>query len=268
MITPLMHILSCYDEHYTVGNPVDILYLSKSDRELIVGEAKRLCNLILDETKFLKMPTDTGRHVMCTTQSLANNVFAISPFTALLLQRIQECATAYLNRVDLTDTSVEDDLSTDAIVLKMEGNPRYVYYYVYTVMQLPALTYEAKINRLNELLQTLQTHVSSDSKDVKDTEDKKDFYNRLSLHSKVEYWRGMLLSDYIYYYGVVPPEFDEKTMETLYKELRDLGFYGFVNPLQMYLEFNNSRVNRKVDIDVEDWVLEFLSKVVLSGGVS
>ena len=160
--------------------------------------------------------------------------------------------------------AAEDDLSADAVVLRLEGNPRYVYIYVYNVMEMPALSYDDKIKKLRDVLLTLKSRSV-----VKDSELRNDrLLQRLELHSMQNYWAGMLMSDYITYYGTIPPAFEEETIEVLRKELSDLGFYGFVNPLQMYEEFTHSRVARKVNVTVEEFVIEFLTKVVLSGGAN
>lgn len=272
MITPLMHILSCLNESYEVEKPVDILYLNRVDRELIVGEARRLGKQLLNGEQFLVMPSDTGLEMVGTVQSIAGEARTISPFTALLLTKARQCFPVYLRELDSVSTEViEDDLSTDAVVLRLEGNPKYVYYYVYNVMQTPSLSYDGRIGRLKELLYTIQSHVVIRNESVTDggmTTQKKYLMSRLELQSHFQYWRGMLLSEYIRYYGVVPPEITEETLEVIKKELWDLGFYGFVNPLKMYLDFNNSRVSRKIEVTIEDWVIDFLTKIVLSGGAT
>lgn len=264
MITPLMHILSCLDEKYQVGPPVDILYLGRTDRELIISEARRIGNIFDDADKIMFSMSDTGLEMVAQHQEIAGSLKAISPYTSLLLTRLRECLPTYKRELDTVAPDVaEDDLSTDAVVLRLEGNARYVYVYVYKIMETQAaLTYDAKIAKIRELLLTIKSHSIVENNDLKDGHLKR----RLELHSMFNYWKSMLMSDYIRYYGTEPPVFDEVVLKTMKAELNDLGFYGFVNPLVMYQEFNNSRVARKVEVNIDDSVVDYLTKVVLSGG--
>lgn len=265
MITPLMHILSCLDEKREVGAPVDVLYLSRSDRELVIQEAERLGSLFNDENKVWITDSPCGRKMVSEIQVVAGKSVTLNPYTALLLTRVWQCFPMYTKEINAVPAdAAEDDLSADAVVLRLEGNPRYVYIYVYNVMEMPALSYDDKIKKLRDVLLTLKSRSV-----VKDSELRNDrLLQRLELHSMQNYWAGMLMSDYITYYGTIPPAFEEETIEVLRKELSDLGFYGFVNPLQMYEEFTHSRVARKVNVTVEEFVIEFLTKVVLSGGAN
>ena len=263
MITPLMHILSCLDEKYQVGPPVDILYLGKTDRELIIHEARRLGVILNDADKIMCSVSDTGLEMVAPQQEIAGSLKSINPYTGLLLTRVRSCLATYNRELDTVAPDVaEDDLSTDAVVLRLEGNARYAFVYVYKIMETPALSYDAKIAKLRELLLTIKSHSVVENNELKDGNLKR----RLELHSMFNYWKGMLMSDYIRYYGVEAPTFDETTLKVMKSELNDLGFYGFVNPLAMYQEFNNSRVARKVEVNIDDSVVEYLSKIVLSGG--
>lgn len=272
MITPLMHILSCFNEDYAIENPVDVLYLNRKDWELIVTEAKRLCSLVTDEDALFSIDSPTGYTMISPTQSIAGTATNLCPYTALLLTRLKSCVPVYLREVNTVSIEeAEDDLSTDAVVLRLEGNPRYIYYYVYSVMEMSSMSYDAKISKLKELLNTVRSHVLTQTA-IFGGEDanpqQKKLLQRLEMQSKFNYWKGMLLQDYIMYYGSVPPEFTRDTMKTIKRELWDLGFYGFVNSFQMFLSFTGSRVTRKRDVDIDEWVITFLTKIVLSGGAT
>ena len=265
MITPLMHILSCLDEKYEVEAPADILYLSRYDRELIIQEAKRLGSFFSDENKIWISESPTGKKMVSDIQVIVGKSQSLNPYTALLLTRVWKCFATYLREVDIVspDTS-NDDLSTDAVVLRLEGNPRYVYVYIYNTMETPSLSYDAKIAKLHELLMTIRSH--SVVRDLTSRDAK--LLSRMELHSMLSFWKEMLISDYIEMYGEEPPPFTEETIETIRSEMTNLGFYGFVNPLEMYQQFNSSRVARKVEINIDEEVVDFLVKVVRSGGVS
>lgn len=265
MITPLMHILSCLNSQYAIGAPVDILYLNKQDRNLIISEACRLGSILTEGEDIWVAPSPTGIDMVCQTQVINNEAKTLNPYTALLLTRVKNCFPKYYQEVDSTKVeSSDEDLSTDAVVLRLEGSPRYIYMYVYNVMEMPSLSYDARIEKLRELLLTIQSHVAV----VEDVEASATLTSRLELQSKLSYWKGMLLADYITYFGSLPEEFSDGTIATVRKELQDLGFYGFVNPLKMYQDFSGSRVSRKVQVNIEDWVVAYLTKVVLSGGAT
>ncbi len=265
MITPVMHVLSCLNAKYEIEPPVDTLYLNKQDRELIIREAKRLATYFEDENKIWISESQTGLRMVSEVQVIAGKSQSLNPYTALLLTRIWKCYPMYLKEVDtVVADSSNDDLSTDAVVLRLEGNPRYIYVYVYNTMEASALSYEVKIGRLLELLLTIKSHSVIKDTTPRDTR----LMGRMELHSMFSYWKGMLMSDYIDMYGEAPPEFTEDTIEVIRRELSDLGFYGFVNPLEMYQQFNSSRVSRKVEINIDDEVIAFLTKVVLSGGAT
>lgn len=262
MITPLMHILSCLDENYEVGNPVNILYLSKSDRDTILAEARRLCGLVLDPEVIATMDGQ-----VFPVQYSGDNSITLSPYTVALLERIQSCATVYLDSlkdVGKGKTEDDDDLSTQATILRLEGNPDYIYYFVYKMMEAQALTYDVKIAKLAELLAMLNAHGGEKlGKAVEDTE----LPLRLELHSGIRYWKSMLMGDVMRRMHSVPPEpFTEKTIDVMRDQLKALGLYGFVNPLRMYRDFSSSRVERKSNVNIPDRVLIFLGKVVQSGG--
>ena len=263
MITPLMHILSCLDEEYKAGAPIGMLHLNRSDWDLIVTEAKRLGSLFSDETKIWITESPAGLSVVSEVQVIDGSPVNLNPYTALLLTRVYECFPLYLRELGkLSVDVVEDDLSADAVVLRLEGNPRYVYVYVYNTMELPSLSYEAKILKIQELLFTILRHSVVQSNNLINDASR----NRLEMHSRFGYWKGMLMSDYVKHNGTVAPPFTLDTLETMRAELKNLGFYGFVNPLQMFMDFSGARVSRKVEVNISSEVIAFLMKVVASGG--
>lgn len=266
MITPMMHILSGMDEQYRMGHPVNILYLNREDRDLVIGEAKNIGARLNNENKVWITDSPTGEKMVADTQVVVDESITLNPYSALLLTRLWECFKVYSQEVDKDDVEeVSDDLSTDAVVLRLEGAPRYIYVFVYNVMEMPSLSYDAKIAKLQELLHILQTHSVVLNTEASDPSLRKTLA-RMELHSKLSYWKVLLMQDYMRVYGTVPPGFTPETINVIRQDLANMGFYGFVNPLQMYKEFTTSRVSRKVSVDVDDFVMEFLTKVVRSGG--
>ncbi len=261
MITPLMHVLSCLDENYEVDKPVDILHLSKSDRDVIIAEARSLCSTVLNPDIVCMMDD----HVY-PVQYSGDNSIDLNIYTVALLERIQQCARHYIEHLKDTGKrdSSDDDLSTQATILRLEGNPDHIYYYVYKVMETAALSYDAKIAKLSELLAMLNAHGGEKlGRAVKDSE----LPARLELHSQLGYWKAMLMSDIMRNTLEMPTvPFTKDTIGIMRGQLAELGIYGFVNPLKMYQDFSSSRVTRKVTVNIPDKVLIFLSKVVQAGG--
>lgn len=265
MITPLMHVLSCLDKDYKVGPPVSILYLNKSDWELIVQEARRLGSFFEDENKIWISESPTGLRCVAPVQAVAGQSKSLNKYTSLLLTRIWQCYQVYQKELDtIAPTTEGEDLSTDAVVLRLEGNPRFIYTYVYNVMKTLSLSYGNRIAKLTTLLATLKSHTVVQSSEEMDA----GLRERLEMQSYASYWRGMLLCDYVKYYGTVPEEFTSETLTLVKNELKDLGFYGFVNPLKMYQDFCSSRITRKVEVNIDETVVDFLTRIVRSGGVS
>lgn len=263
MITPLMLILSSLNEKYEMDKPANILYLSKLDRDVVLSEARRLCDLALNPEVVATM----DGHVF-PTQFSGDNSITLSPYTVAFLERVQACAKVYQEHLrtgskHASDDS-DDDLSTQATILRLEGNPDYIYYYVYKMMEVQTFSYDVKIAKLAELLAMLNAHGGEKlGRAVEDTE----FPRRLELHSSIGYWKSMLMGDVMRRTNALPEEpFTEDTIEVIREQISALGLYGFVNPLQMYRDFSSSRIERKTDVNIPDRVLIFLGKVVQSGG--
>lgn len=261
MITPLMLVLSSLNEKYETDSPVDILYLSRTDRDLILSEAARLCDRVLDENI---IAVYEGR--VFPTQYCGGDAITLNIYTAALLERLIKCAKVY--KASSTGVAVDDDQSSDlsaqSTVLRLEGNPDHIYYYVYKLMNAATPTYDMKIQKLTELLLTLHTH--SGDRFGMPSEDPK-LHSRMELHSQLSYWKTMLVGDVMRQALGLPEEpFTESTVDVIRSQLKTLGFYGFVNPLQMYKDFSNSRVSRKAAVNIPDKVLIFLGKIIQSGG--
>lgn len=261
MITPLMHILSSLNDKFETDRPVNILYLNKSDRDLILSEAARLCDMALDENVIATMD---GR--VFETQYYNGQAITLNPYTMVFLERLIQCAKLYKNGHIATEEASESDkdLSAQSTVLLIESNPDHIYYYVYKMMSSRNLTYDQRIQKLQELLIVLNTHSGGE---VGPKVDNSGFLARIELQSHISYWKTMLMCDVMRITGAIPEEpFTEATIETIREQLKFLGFYGFVNPMKMYKDFSGSRVTRKSDVNVPDYVLVFLAKVIQSGG--
>ena len=264
MITPLMLLLSCINEEYHYDHLVDISYLNKADRNLIMREAIRLGKRACDEDLILMTEDNFGNKVVDTVQVVDDSVISITPYTAALLTRIQKCYThalSVLSKTQLEDgDSVSEDVNT--VVLRLEGNSNYIYTYVLDVMDSKSLSYSVKMQKLTDV------YTAISKTDAVETVADSFLLQRLHLQSTEEFWERLLLLDVITRGDVAMHSVDSSTLETVKAELKNLGFYGFVNPEAMYLEFTGSRISNKTVYSVETYVIDFLRKVLLSGGCS
>lgn len=264
MITPLMHILSCLDKDYSMVSPLSILYLNKVDRDVIISEAKRMCDMLFDGDIIAidDQPSLDGRYLVSRDQVVNDSYRTINVYTQLLLTRIRDCARKYVADVNnVAKQEDNEDLSAESTVLNMEGNPEYVYKFVYTTMRgATQSNFGSKIEKLQEIYSVLISHT-----DVQEGDDKA-MLDRLGAQAQMNYWRTLLMRDYMQAFRTLPPEFNATTVEEIREDLQSLGFYGFVNPLEMYNAFSRSRIGRKSNVVVEPTSMEFLRDAILAGG--
>lgn len=270
MVTPLMWILSSLDADYKYDKPYTLSYLSKSDRADLLSEIRWIGYQLTNEDKILPKYDDNfeicrdanGDPIIDTVQLISGELTPIHPATAALLTRLVKAYKIFDKHIIEISSIDEKDLGDDDIVLRIEGNPNYVYDYVIQLMSQRRASYESKIQRLAELLATILGHSmfgSGDSYVEKMIE-------RMQLHSKSSYWIRMLTSDVIRSSNSISDPITVETLGIVKKELKLMGFYGFVNPLQMYLDFASSRITKKSEINVDSSVIKYLDKVVRSGG--
>ena len=262
MLTPLMLLLSSINEKYEFDSPVNTMYLSRSDRELVVSEADRLGRMSKDDNLVLCTEDVYGNVVVDTAQAVNGRIVEISLATAMLLTRVRQAHDVFSNVGINESTEIDSsDLGTDSVIMRIEGNPHFVYTYVHSLMTSTGIDYKAKVGKIAELYTSIITHLGV-SQDDSNT---KVLLDRLSLHSNVQFWQQLLMSDMLKhgYTGNIVTSEDIKTVK---RELLSMGFYGFVNPLKMYLDFSGARVMRKVDVNVDENVVTFLEKIVKSGG--
>lgn len=255
-----MLLLSCLNQDYRCDQPVDILYLNYTDRSLILKQADRIGKFV---TEYLgSMESPSGKEIVDTVQYINGDTVNIKPETAALLTRLRECYKVFKRSKNIAAAEEDtDDLGTDAIILRLEGNPKFVYVYVYNLMENKGLEYNVKMAKLLEIYNSIINHVQVQN----ETDREQASYKRLELQSTAEFWQRMLTLDVMRDYQTTRA-ITPKDLENVKKELRMLGLYGFVDPLKMFKDFSGSRVNRKVNVQIGDEVIEFLERVVKSGG--
>lgn len=263
MITPLMLLLSGIRSDFTYDRPVDISYLMRSDRTLLLREATRLGEKSLDESYISVVPDANGGEVCDTVQYTGTGSLDIHIATALILTRIRESYLSYKRYSEKSSSDLEEDLDADIVVMRLEGKPDYVYTYVYQVMDNKALDYMTRINMIYQVYSIIDRNTGVSLMDLTNNF----LSSRLEQQSHVSFWQQLIMNDWMSRFNAVPDVVDENTLKTVQSELDSLGFYGFVNPWKMYTDFISSRVNRKLELNIEKETLDFLRTVVKSGGV-
>lgn len=266
MITPLMLLLSSINQDLAYDHPVDLTYLSRDDRALIVGEAERIGRVVSDSAKVIFTESRGGEPYADLDQVVGDSFVRIHPATAMLLTRVKEAYRVFQRMSAGAVAEAEDeDLGADEVVLRLEGNAKYVYVLVQQVMAKKSIDFDTKVAQLADIYKqiTLTGDSQETSKAISFLRD------RLELQSYQQFWCRLFTADLARYGlfqedSIVQPE----DLETVKKEIRLFGLYGFVNPKEMYEQFASARVSRKTSVKVEPEVVEFLSKVVRSGGGS
>lgn len=263
MITPLMLLLSSTRADGTFDKPVDTVYLNKNDRKVILDEVHRMGRMICRGDDYWVTEEINGKQCMDVCQAVDTKMVDISMATAVMLDRIKESYEVFCKYDTPVGSEEDTDFGLDNLLLQVEGNPRYIYVYVYNVMSSRGSTYNAKMAKLKELYDIISVGSTESSGD-----DQSDpLTARLEEQSYYEFWQRVLMRDIMVRTGA-PAVVSKEDIDRVKVELKQLGFYGFVNPYEMYKEFLGSRINRKSEIEVSEDTVEFLRQIITSGGVS
>lgn len=264
-MTPLMYVLSVYNEQCQPDRAIDLSFLSQKDSGTIRAEVNRIAKIVNDETK-VAVDTVANKIVVDTMQFVNDEIVNINPLTAMLLTRVRNAIPVVTTAMDaLEKTDEVDTLTNNAVVLRIEGSPYYAYVFVYKTMQSTLLNYESKIDKIRGVLEAILSSAENvEGSDLVDQHTMK----RLQLHASAEYWYKMLLSDYVSCYGDVPDLqcTASEIPHVVRNELAQFGIRGFCNPLTMFANFSTSRIKRKVGVKIDQEIITFLSQVVWSGG--
>lgn len=261
LITPVMFLLSGITKDFGYDHPVDIMYLNMSDRALILREVERLGKNVSDDDMTLTTTDVLGNEVVDTSQLCAGEIIDISLPTAVILTRLRQAYASYKNTA-ITSVETGSDLDTDTVLLRLEGNPKYVYTYVYEMMENRSLDYDDKIAKIFELYSSIMGYMENVGNNNNDF-----LVRRLEEQGSLAFWQRLITVDCVRRTGTIPSAVTEETISKTKEELNKLGYYGFVNPWKMYSEFVTSRINRKVELNINAEVIDYLETVVKSGGV-
>lgn len=281
-----MYILSGYNKSFQYEEPISLSYLRLDDENAILSSVSQIKEIIdtlslNDEYWYL-----SRAGVKQITRIDVVQTRGYSEYTIALLNRVRD-AFASGKLYDQQDKANTLDLSLDMkqLLYRLEGNPDFIYRYVYNTFKTHQENEQSKgkgsrkeriidnsIEKLTELYQIIMQSSGEYNLTPQDEQEDAKRIERLQLHSDFSYWHRMLLNDHIryfdsfYYDKYNLPETQEDLIKTIRKDLKDLGIVGFVNPIQMYEEFKSSRVERKLGVQIDSDVKEFLRTTILSGG--
>lgn len=253
MITPLMYLLTGYDEDFNY-NPVNNIEEFLAETKVLQSEIKRLGNILFDEFTVNVEEIADNKIITSTNQIVATEIISISPYTALLIDRAKLAYEKYKNQ-----KYAVKEISTSDIVTRIEGSSYNAYKFVFNTMHSSA-TYKENISKIKDILDIISTN----SVELNSNTDKEEINKRFEVQSNVSYWSRMLGSDYIRIYNEIGPPFTAKTIETIKEELKRMGINGFVNPLGT--NQNLTKIARKTYYNISDDIIDYLKQIVLSGG--
>ena len=261
MFHPTMLLLSTINiDEFVCKDTVDYTHLQRSKEEILRRELDTLCQRLLSD-EFLFADID-GREVAMETQFSGVHQISISRETALVLTRLREAAKLMQNRFEGTSY---DDLNDDVAISRLEAIPNSVYSTVYNILSresAAARNAKTGIRKLNELRKKILLYRNKESVEISS-----DFVQKIEDISTVGFWRTLLYHDYLLVYRETPNRITTATMTRIKEDLELLDIYGFVPPSKMMEAYNSTSINRKVSVTIEDFVVDFLTEVVRSGGI-
>lgn len=281
MIHPIMMLLGQINvQTFDYSDNIDLSFLPQEYERVIRQKTMELCNKLLDKQDISssKIPNSltllntidddidilfdmTG--VASTLQAVNRKQYEISQETALILTRLRAASLAYIKK--LSDAETFDDISSDIVLTKLEAMPQSVYSLVYDILSNETASLRnAKVGltKLNELRNRILLY--QDKEAVFSNEQVK---QKLSTISTLGFWRTLIYHDYMNIYNKPPNEITVSTLQRIHDELNILGIPGFVPPNIVFESYANTMVQRKVNVMIQQSVIEFLTKVVKSGGV-
>ena len=118
------------------------------------------------------------------------------------------------------------------------------------------------IQKLAELLKKINLYNDKEDLDITG-----DILKKIDILSTMQFWRDLLSIEYMKCYAELPPVITLDTMNTIKQELKHFDIYGFVPPNKVYEAFHTVENYRKNTTHISEDVIDFLMKIVMSGGV-
>lgn len=261
MFHPTMLMLCTLNiDTFKCQDEVDYTYLQQSKEQILTREIDNLCDRMLSD-EFL-FSVQNGNEIAMTTQFIGTKQVKISTYTALILTRLREAAIFLKNNMS---GSNYDDISDDIMISRIEAIPNSIYSIVYNILSNESAAARASksgIHKLNEIRKKILLYRKKDSATISPT-----FLQKIKDISTVGFWRTLLYHDFLVYYNSEPTAVTEEVLQQIKQELESLEIYGFVPPQKVMDIYKSTSVSRKLSINVDDFVIEFLTEIVRSGGV-
>ena len=261
MFHPTMLMLCTLNiDTFKCQDNVDYTYLQQSKEQILTREIDNLCDRLLSDEFLYSM--HQGYEIAMTTQFVGDKQINISRYTAIVLTRLHEAAI-FLKRN--TIDSDYDDISDDIMISRIEAIPNSIYGIVYNLLANESAVARASkggINKLNEIRKKILLYRDKNVADISP-----DFLQKINDISTIGFWRTLLYHDFLLYYDTEPTAVTEEVMEQIKTELESLEIFGFVPPKKVMEVYQTTTVSRKLSVSVDDFVLEFLTEIVRSGGV-
>ena len=194
-------------------------------------------------------------------------------FNACLALRKQEWHMKKFGTGSLIETLSAEVIDLDTELLYLEGRSEHIYSFICRAMQA-AKAIEPDANRAyhNGLMKIkeLRQRIYDRNNGQPGLEDKLSGNpNQQRMHEQANeaFWTIMLTKDWLSYGFELDKPFDKKDLEQAKQQLTEFGIFGFVNPVKTFNDFNSAVLRHKVAVDIKPETIEFLDKVLRSGGV-
>ena len=271
MITPVMLMLSSISSDLSYTQPVNTMYLNQDDYDIIMSEVQRLTSILRNPSRVSPLLSEyteeennlysSGAYVPewrpSTEQMIHYEYKTIHPGTWVILNRLYHCSKLFEER-NVSYVSFD----TETILLNLESNPDYIYSYILKVMRSTNWDYPYKMSMFADLYSKIQMSIQDESSTIDGT------VHRLKQMSELKFYQKLIYTDYLTAFGQFPPPITLSDLYVIRDELKELGLYGFCNPLELYNQFALSRVQRKTKVNISSDIVDLIRKILLSGGVT
>ena len=265
MLHPTTILFASYNIKTSKFENINISFLNERDINIINAEISKMAMILSEDNIFYENFDRIS--LASTTQYTLTGQITISRETAIVLTKLAEaCSFWNKNNTAQLDEGKSDDLSSDMLLTKIDAFPSSIYRIVYNLLSEDKYTSSRQnkgLLKLNEVLQKIiaynnqgQSHITGE------------MLNKINNLSSMHFWRLLLSKEYMKYYSELPPKITLDTMQTIKNELAHFNIHGFVPPDKVYQAFNSVTEYRKSTIHVSEEIIEFLFKIVKSGGIS
>lgn len=261
MLHPTTILFACYNSNTSTFEHIDISFLNERDSNIINAEINRMASVLSEDNIFYE--DMDGIQVASTTQYTLTGQIDISRETALVMTKLAQACSFW--KTFSNKSPIKEDISSDMLLMKIDAFPSSVYRIVYDLLYGERISSKARskgIQKLYELLKKINLYNNKEEAGITG-----DILHRIEKLSSMAFWRELLSIEYMRCYKELPPVITLDTMNTIKKELKHFDIYGFVPPNKVYEAFRTVEDYRKNTIHISDDIVDFLMKIVRSGGI-